>query len=159
MKRILFLVVATLASASALAANPVSDANPPDAFRKEPPYMQNQICAELLVGMARMSIGLYAESGFIGAREAAVVVGTRAMTFEKANASMTDDEKKHAKDVAESIEKDVTPKTPGTENYQFCEARAQRWQKEGVVSTDDVKANEAAVRQALDKIAPVKQKS
>jgi hypothetical protein len=158
MKRILPLVVAMLASASALAASPVSDANVPAAFSKEPAYMQNQICAELLVGMTRMSIGLYIQTGVVGAKEAAVVVGTRALTFQKANASMSDDEKKHAKDLAEQIEKNVTPTNPGTASYQFCEARAQRWMKEGVVSADEVKENEAAVRAALDTATPLKSK-
>jgi hypothetical protein len=160
MKRILPFFVAMLATAPALAAGPVSvtDANVPAVFSKEPAYMQNQICAELLVGMARMSIGLYIQTGVVGAKEAAVVVGTRALTFQKANASMSDDEKKRAKDLAEQIEKNVTPENPGTVSYQFCEARAQRWMKEGVVSADEVRENEAAVRAALDTVTPLKSK-
>jgi hypothetical protein len=159
MKRTLSFLVATLvatfSAGSAQATPAVTDATLPQAFRAQPPYMQNQICGELLLGMARMSIALYNQSGVKGAREAAAMVGTRAMTFLKANASLSDAEQQQARDIARQIEMSATPANPGAAPYEFCESRAQRWLKEGIVTAGDVKQNEAEVRTALDQLAPL----
>jgi hypothetical protein len=164
MKRTLSFLVAmaavtlagTFSAGTALAAPAVTDAALPKAFREQPPYMQNQICGELLLGMTRMSIALYNQSGVKGARDAAAMVGTRAMTFLKANASLSEDEQKRARDIASQIEMSSTPANPGAGPYEFCETRAQRWLKDGVVSAAEVKQHEAEVRTALDRLAPLK---
>jgi hypothetical protein len=148
-------LVATFSAGSAMATPAVTDATLPPAFREQPAYMQNQICGELLLGMARMSVALYNQSGVKGARDAAAMVGTRAMTFLNANASLSDAEQQKARDIARQIEMSATAANPGAGSYEFCEARAQRWLKEGIVTAADVKQNEAAVRTALDKLAPV----
>jgi len=155
MKRPLSLLFVTLASSSVLAASAVPESSLPDIFRKEPPYMQNRVCGELMVNMARMSLDLYTHSGIVGAREAAAVVGTRGMMFEAANAAMTDKEIARAQHIANRLERLATPQTPEILPYKFCEERAERWIKEGVVSAADFKSTEAGVRAALDKVAPL----
>jgi hypothetical protein len=169
MKRILPFLVALLSAAPAFAAPPapasapatafVDEARLPAIFRKEPPYMQNRICGELMVSMARMSASLYEDSGITGAREAAVTVATRGMTFVMANASLTEEEKARAKSIADELEKEATPTNPTILAYKFCEERAERWVTEGVVTPAEVKATEQKVRAALDQMAPLKNQS
>ncbi|KVP96892.1 hypothetical protein WJ97_13790 [Burkholderia ubonensis] len=156
MKRILPFLVAMFATVPALAAGPIKEADLPDVFKKEPPYMQNQICGELMARMARMSADLYTASAFPGVREAAVMAGTRAMMFVKANAALSKEERERAERIADQLEKSATPGKPAVAPYQFCEERAQRWLKEGVVAPADVRLTEKEVRDALDKTVPLK---
>jgi hypothetical protein len=149
MKRILSILVAFLA-APVLAASPVKESDLPDVLKKEPPFIQNQVCGELMASMARMSADLYAATEAPKMREAAIMAGTRAMVFVKATATLTKDEGARAKRIADQIEQGATPKKPSLAPYLFCEARAARWLKEGVVTPADYQQTEAEVRRALD---------
>jgi hypothetical protein len=157
MKRILSILAATLAPALAVAAAPVKEADLPPIFKNEPAYVQNRICGELLAVTARMSANLYAASRAPGVREAAVMEGTRAVLFIDGTATLTDEEEARAKRIAAQLEPTASSAKPIMTPYVFCEERAQRWQKEGVVAPEAVKAAEADVRAALDRaVAPAK---
>lgn len=118
--------------------------------------MQNRICGELMASLARASADLYAGTNEAIFRQAAILAGTRAMVFVKANAEMTAAEGEHAKRIAEDIEKEITPENPVLPAYQFCEARSQRWLEEGVVTQLDLDVTEQEVREQLDKATPTK---
>lgn len=158
MKLVLPFLAVMMAAVPALAASPVKEADLPDVFKKEPPYIQNRICGELMASMARMSADLYTASGSAGVREAAVMAGTRAMVFVKANASLSEDERSRAKRIADQLEQSATPGQPAIKPFQFCEERVQRWLKEGVVTAADVQLTEKEVREALDKSVPLRKK-
>ncbi|KVP17260.1 hypothetical protein WJ84_03235 [Burkholderia ubonensis] len=145
-----------MAAVPALAAGPVKEADLPDIFKNEPPFVQNRICGELMARMARMSADLYTASSLPGVREAAVMAGTRAMMFVQANATLSKDEQERAERIADQLEKSATPGKPAVAPYQFCEERAQRWLKEGVVAPADVQRTEKEVREALNKAVPLK---
>lgn len=150
MKRIFPLLVALFAAAPALAAHSVKESDLPDIFKKEPPFVQNQICGELMASMARMSADLFAASGQAAMKDAAVMAGTRAMVFIKANATLSADEGARAKRIAEQLERQASAANPVIGAYGFCEARAQRWLKEGVITPADYRMTEGEVRAALD---------
>jgi hypothetical protein len=151
MKRIFLSVLAALVTAPALAAGPAKAGAVPDIFNNEPPYIQNQVCGELLAGMARMTADLYGATGQPAMKTAAVMAGTRAMVFIKANATLTADEQAKAKRIAQHLEQKANAKNPAVEPYGYCEARIQRWLKEGVVTLEDVRLTEVEVRTALDR--------
>lgn len=157
MKRILPVLVA-MVTAPVLAAGPVKESDLPDIFKKEPPYIQNQVCGELMASMSRLSADLYAATGAPAMKEAAVMAGTRAMVFIKATATLTKAEALRAKHIAEQLEKKASADKPAILPFMFCEARAKRWLAEGVVTPADFKATEADVRTALDQAVrpPVK---
>lgn len=149
MKRILTVLLAIVA-APVLAAGPVKAPDIPNVLKKEPPYIQNQVCGELMASMARMSADLYAASGAPKMREAAIMAGTRAVVFVKANASVTKDEAVRAKRIADELEASATAKSPAMAALQFCETRAKRWLNEGIVTPTDYQVTETEVRAALD---------
>jgi len=161
MKRILpaLLVLVAAAAAPAMAnAGSIKTADLPDIFKNEPPYIQNQVCGELLAGMASLTADLYAAAGLPAVKEAAIMAGTRAMVLVKANAALTDAEQARAKGIAEQLERNASASKPVITPYQFCEERVQRWLTEGVVTPADFKAIEADVRAAIDKATrPAKQ--
>lgn len=149
MKRILSILVA-LVAAPVLAAGPVKESDLPTEFTQEPPFVQNQVCGELMASMARMSVDLYSVEKAPKVREAAITTGTRALVFMKATAALTDEESVRAKRVAQKIEQSASPATPVLAPFQFCEARIARWLKEGVVSAREYQQAESEVRAALD---------
>ena len=149
MKRTLPFLVAVVA-APVLAAGPVKDSDLPDVFKKEPAFVQNQVCGELMASMARLSADLYSASGAPKMRDAAIMAGTRAMVFVKATASLTKEESERAARIAAQIEQGASANKPALAPFQFCEARATRWLKEGVVTPADYQVTEAEVRLALD---------
>lgn len=158
MRLVLPFLAMMITAVPALAASPVKEADLPDVFKREPPYIQNRICGELMASMARMSADLYSATGSPGVREAAVMAGTRAMVFVKANASLSDEERSRAKHIADQIEQSATPGQPAIKPFQFCEERVQRWLKEGVVTATDAQVTEKEVRAAIDKDVPLKKK-
>lgn len=121
----------------------------PKAFRKAPPYIQNQVCAELMASMYRLSLDLYRASGQEKVKETAALVGTRSMVFVKANADLAEAEKAQAKRIAEAIEQQPSNAAPAMKPFFFCEQRAQRWLAEGVVTQTDYAVTEQEVRQAI----------
>ena len=144
-----------MVAAPVLAAGPVKESDLPDAFKKEPPYIQNQICGELMASMSRLSVDLYAASGVPGMKTAAIMSGTRALVFIKATANLTKEEALRAKNIAEQLEKKTSADKPAIRSFQFCEERAKRWLAEGVVTPADFQVTEAEVRAALDQaLAP-----
>ena len=150
MKRILTALAAMSVASSALAAGPVKESDLPDVFKNEAPYVQNRICGELMVGMARMSADLYSFSRTPGLRDATVMTGTRALVFVRANAALTDEESARAKSIAAQLESQAPKGKPASGTVAFCEERAKRWIKEGVMTPDEVKKTEIDVRAALD---------
>ena len=150
MKRIFPALAAMVCATSALAAGPVKDSTLPDVFTSEPPYVQNRICGELMAGMSRMSADLYSFARTPGLRDAAVMAGTRAMVFIRANADLTADETARAKRIAEQLESQAPKGKPAAGTVSFCEERAKRWLKEGVVTQESFKRTETEVRAALD---------
>jgi hypothetical protein len=155
MKRILPILVALL-TAPALAAGPVKDADLPDIFKKEPPFIQNQVCGELMAGIARMSANLYLASGNAPMKDAAIMSGTRALLFMKATATLSADEQARAKRIALNIESTRSPTNPAMTPLRFCEDRAKRWMRDGVVTEGDVKLTESEVRAAINTLKPLK---
>lgn len=153
MKKIIVLLATTAFSFSALAQIQVQvkESDLPAEFKREPSYIQNRICGELMASLARMSAGLYAANpNKPKLREAAITTGTRAMVFVKANAPLTDEERVRARKVAEQIEKSGSAKSPVVLAYAFCEQRAKRWLDEGVVTPEDYRVTEIEVRKALE---------
>lgn len=154
MKSLLTVLLALLVSVPAMAAAPdqplVKESELPANFKAEPPYIQNRICGELLASMYRMSVNLWQVSGRPKVKDAALLTGTRAMVFVKANADISKEEAARAKAVADSIEHSATPDSPAIKPYLYCEQRIQRWMKEGVVTPDDYLATEREVRAALE---------
>lgn len=149
MKRILPFLAAMVA-APVLAAAPAKTIDTPADFKNEPPYVQNQVCGEMMANMARMSADLYAKTGLAPMRDAAIMAGTRAMVFVRANASLTAEEGERAKRIADQLERSASADKPAIGALAFCEARATRWMQEGVVTPADVKLAEDSVRTALD---------
>lgn len=137
------------AAATASAAPAVKLSELPPEFRKAPPYLQNQVCAELMASMYRLSMDLYRASGREPVKETAILVGTRAMVFVKATASLSDEEKAQAKRIAEAIERQPSDAAPAMKAFFFCEQRAQRWLAEGVVTPTDYQVTEQEVRRAV----------
>lgn len=149
MKRILPVLVAMVA-APVLAAGPVKESDLPEVFKSEPPYIQNQVCGELMASMSRMSADLYAATGAPVMKNAAIMAGTRAMVFVKATATLTAEEGSRARRIAEQLEKTTSPRKPTVAPIMFCEERATRWLAEGVVTPADMQVTEAEVRAAFD---------
>lgn len=157
MKRSFFLLAGLALTYQALAQVPPSSAavppvklsELPSEFRKAPPYIQNQVCAELMASMYRLSLDLYRGSGQAKVKDAALLVGTRAMLFVKANASLDENEKSQAKRIAERIEGGAAEATPAMKPFFFCEQRVQRWLSEGVVTLTDYQTTEQEVREAI----------
>lgn len=157
MKRILPLLAA-LVAAPVLAAPPVRESDLPGAFKNEPPYVQNQVCGELMASMSRLSADLYAATGTPGTKTAAIMSGTRALIFIKATANLTKEEALRAKRIAEQLEQKASVDKPAILTMVFCEERAKRWLAEGVVTPADFQVTEKDVRTALDQAVkpPVK---
>lgn len=172
MKRILPAMLALLAASSAMAAapttthsltgavpaNPVKVAELPAIFKNEPAYIQNQICGELMASMTRLSADLYEATGQASSREAAILTGMRGVLFVKATASLSDDERTRARNVAEKLENGGSMKQPTILPFRYCEERIQRWVKEGVVTKADVAWAEKETRAVVDKKYPLKTK-
>lgn len=153
MKALLTILLAVMV-APAMAAAPtqplVKESELPAAFRAEPPFIQNRICGELMGSMYRMSVNLWQLSGRPKVRDAALLTGTRAMVFVKANASITKEEAARAKSIAEKLEQSASHDAPAIKPYLYCEQRVQRWIQEGVVSSADYLATEREVKATLD---------
>lgn len=153
MKKLITLLMALWIAAPAMAAPEqplVKESELPAAFRAEPPFIQNRICGELMASMYRMSVNLWQMSGKPKVRDAALLTGTRAMVFVKANANITTEEAARAKAIADKLEQSASPDAPAIKPYLYCEQRVQRWIKEGVVSSADYLATEREVKAALD---------
>lgn len=148
MKRLLPFLAALVAFPS-FAAAPIKEADLPDIFKKEPPYIQNQVCGELLASMSRMSVDLYKATNNPAMQNAAIMTGTRAIVFVKATATLTKEELAHAKDIAAQMERKANAKNPSINAMFFCEERMKRWIDEGIVTSADMQVTEAEVRKAL----------
>lgn len=149
MKRTFLLSVLLATSALASASSAVKESDLPDLFRKESPYIQNRVCAELLASMSRMSADLYSATRKQALYDAAVMSGTRSMVFVKANAQLNNQERLRAKRIAGQIESSASPNSPVIVPYTYCEERFQRWVNEGVVTPKIVLETEREVRSAL----------
>lgn len=147
MKSFLVLLAAAL-SVPSLAFAEVKEADLPNVFKNEPPYMQNQICGELMADMTRMSAALYKSTNRPAMQEAAIMAGTRAIVFVKANAALSADEKQRARKIADQLDKQSASK-PSDRPVRFCEERVARWLKEGVITPADMKQTEAEVRKVV----------
>ncbi|HDR9103671.1 hypothetical protein [Paraburkholderia sp. A3RO-2L] len=147
------LLSLALLSTPIIAAAAGSGPAVPQALKAEPPYVQNRVCSELFASMTRMSINLYHVAHAPALKEAAYRSGINSIVFVAENASMTDAEKAHAKQLADKIEHTASAQHPVIEAYQFCEARAERWMKEGIVSREDVEQITKKVHESVDKMA------
>ncbi len=154
--RIFFLLTA-LAAVAPVMAKPdapamasVTEAELPAEFRRAEPFIQNQVCGELMMSMTRISKELFDRTGNAQVKEAAVLTGTRAMVFSRANATLTPAELNQARNLARKLEQGVSEQAPTIKPFIYCEQRAQRWLKEGVVTAADYRATEQEVRRSLD---------
>ncbi len=157
--RIFFLLTA-LAAVAPVMAKPdtpamatVTEAELPAEFRRAAPFIQNQVCGELMMSMTRVSKNLFEQTGNTKVKEAAVLTGTRAMVFAKANAALTPAERDQARDLARRLEQGVSEQAPSIKPFIYCEQRAQRWLKEGVVTDADYRLAEQDVRRSLDELS------
>jgi hypothetical protein len=153
MTRIRTLLCLALLSTPLLAGAADNGTAVPEALKAEPPYVQNRVCSELFASMTRMSVNLYHVAHAPALKEAAYKSGVNSIVFVAENAAMTDAEKAHAKQLADQIEHSASAKHPVIEAYQFCEARAERWIKDGIVSKDDVEQITKKVHESVDKMA------
>lgn len=149
-------VILWLAALSAQAAGlaPIKETELPLPFAAASPTVKNLVCAEVMAGMAKASIDLYAQTQMRGPFEASVQAGAAALSFAQATNNVTSEDEAAARQVAQAVALDYSPKNPVFKPFVFCQQRMQRWRAQQVITQADYAQAEQEMRNILAKQIP-----